>query len=259
MATKSKRASSNPTRTPAKNELQGICNSFEHPRFRQDMFVTGPWRLGSLIGSVDGLAHAGPDQPRTRPADWTQDPMLDTRHDLFQWTRRLIAVRRSCRALRRGETYFRAAHDATGGLLAFSRIFEGNELVVLVNTGDNSIGVSQLFVDAGIHRGKDFKPYINLLNGFEQATIGKLGDGMGLYFPQGYAVRPHSVAIFAAKDRTTAFDQDRQTHLCLDDKADEDGFEEVEEEGGCSAGGGASGLLAPLAIGLALFARRRRR
>lgn len=240
------------------SELQGICTSFEHPRFRQDMFVTGPWRLGSLTPSAAGQAHVGPDRPGARPADWTSDPMLDTRNDLFQFTRRLIAIRRSCRALRRGDTYFRAAHDAPGGLLAFSRIFDGTELVVLVNTGDNAIPVAQIIVDAGLHRGQDFAKYINLLNGFEQGSLGKLGAGMGLYFDAGFALRPHSVAIFAPKDRTTAFDQDRQTQLCSDDKADGEDEEVGDAETGCSAGGSGGGLFAPLALVVLVLAYRRR-
>jgi MYXO-CTERM domain-containing protein len=238
-------------------EIQGICKSFEHTRYRQDMFVTGPFRLGSVVDPIRNLGHIGADQPGPRPASWTTDPMLDRSHDLYRWVRRLVAIRKSCTALRRGETYFRAAHGAPGGLLAFSRIDGDQELMVLVNTGDAAIPVSQLFVDAGIHRGHDFERWRNLMNGFETASLGVLGGGMGLYFANGFTMRPHSVAIFAPERKTTGWNGELEAHLCTDPKFDAE--EPAADDGGCSIGTTGGGSAVPLAALLLVVARRRRR
>jgi glycosidase len=204
----------------SRREVRHVCSSWEHTRYRQDMFVEGPWRLRSLVGSVDGLSHIGFDENRSAPSGWRNDPYLDRDHALYQWVRRLIAVRRSCGALRRGAIYFRAAHGAPGGLLAFSRVLHDREVVVLVNTGDHAIGLEHVTVDASLHRGRDFAVWRNLLNGFETATAGALNGGMGIYFAEGYALPPHSVAVFAPDDRgfgydnVTDYDARVGAHLC---------------------------------------------
>jgi glycosidase len=205
----------------AYNDVEHACLGSHHARYRQDMFITGPWRLRSVVPEIDALAHVGFDhKPRPAPG---ADPYLRTDHELFRHLRRLIAIRKSCRALRRGEIYFRAAHQAAGGLLAFSRVYKGHEMVVLINTGDVPILVSSLHMDALLQAGNDFAEYRNLLNGYEQGAVGDVGLGKGLHFwsvdPRTGAQEPfvlggHAVAIFAAKSNITTYQPDLETHLC---------------------------------------------
>ncbi len=204
----------------ARGEIGNVCNGWEHTRYRQDMFVEGPWRLRSLVSSVDSLAHVGFDQDRDHPSSWTSDPYLNRDHDLYRWTRKLIAIRKSCGALRRGSIYFRAAHGQPGGLLAFSRVLDSREVLVMINTGDSTISPDFMTIDANLHRGRDYAVWRNLLNGYDTATVGALGGGMGLYFGDGYALPAHSMAIFVPDDRgfgydnVTDYDSRVGAHLC---------------------------------------------
>jgi glycosidase len=198
----------------ARSDIDSACNGSDHARYRQDMFLAGPWRLRSVVPQIDALAAIGFGNTGS-PSSWQDDPYLSTSHDLYRYVRRLVAVRKSCAALRRGAIYFRAAHSSPwGGLLAFSRIDGSDEIVVVANSGGASIKLDALHVDAGLHWGKDFTLYRNLLNGFQQATVGKLGTGMGIYFEGGLTVASHSVAIFVKESNVRPYDGGLGTHLC---------------------------------------------
>jgi hypothetical protein len=130
-----------------------------------------------------------------------------------------VGVRKSCRALRYGRIYFRAAHQSSsGGLLAFSRIVDGEEAIVLVNTSYGSIPVNALAVDGAIHSGRDFDRFYNLLNAAEQGTLGKLGGGMGLYLKGGlggeFVLKGHGVAIFVNGKNLAPYDARLGANLC---------------------------------------------
>ncbi len=197
----------------ALQNVKDVCSNWEHTRYRQDMFLEGPWRLGSAVPEVDGLARIGFDDAKT-PANWWDDPYLQRGHNQYQLVRKLAAIRQSCKALRRGNIYFRAAHSSPGqGLLAFSRIYEGSEILVLVNVGDGSISPTSLFVDAG---NQDYTYYKNLLNGYERASTGQMGSGKGLYFLNGFTLGPHSVAIFVPESNVGDWDGNLSAHLCRD-------------------------------------------
>ena len=193
----------------AYEEVLSACRGDDHGRFRQDMFVGGPWRLRSLVPEIDALAGIGKGAWRGT------NPYLNTSHELFRYVRKLVAARKSCKALRRGAVYFRAAHgNSDGGLLAFSRIYEGSEAVVLVNTSGRTIPLTSLYLDAGVNRNAHYHRYRNLLNGLESATVGALGDGIGLYFQEGFAIGGHQVAIFIHEGNVQPYDGELGAHRC---------------------------------------------
>jgi glycosidase len=198
----------------AYGEIKNACTGSDHARYRQDMFLAGPWRLRSVVPAIDALARIGFDGAGA-PASWQSDPYLDRSHNLYRYVRRLLALRRSCRALRQGEVYFRAAHGASGGLLASSRIAGSDELLVVVNTGSKNLTVDALHLDPALNAGKDFSRYTNLLNGYQQGTVGKLGTGMGLHFSGGLTLPPWSVAVFAHESNVTSFDAGLGAHRCV--------------------------------------------
>ena len=198
----------------AHGEVVNVCNGWEHSRYRQDMFVTGPWRLRSLVPQIDALAQIGSGGQ----VPGGNDPYLDTSHHLFRYLRGLLAIRASCKSLRRGAIYFRAAHQSSqGGLLAFSRIYKGDEIVVLVNTSGQSIPVSTLHVDAAINGDRQFQTYRNLLNGYETASVGTLGNGIGLYFTSAsgaFSLGAYQVAVFVHDGNVRPFDAGLGVHRC---------------------------------------------
>lgn len=68
----------------------------------------------------------------------TADSNFDRGHPLYRLIRRLAELRKSQIALRRGATVLRAAGDEPG-LLAFSRLLPGEEVLVLLNTSTNPV------------------------------------------------------------------------------------------------------------------------
>jgi glycosidase len=202
----------------AKSEVQSVCNGWDHERYRQDMWTTGPWKLGSLVPEVNKLAYISGFSSTTPHQDWRTDPYLRTDLAHYKWVRRLVAIRKSCGALRHGNTYFRAAESYNGGILAFSRIdwTSGKELLVIVNTGDFDKHVQSLHIDGSIHQAMDFQQYKNLLNGYETASIGNKGYGKGLYFNGGHGVTipAHSIKIYAHENNVAPYNADLGAHLC---------------------------------------------
>ena len=79
---------------------------------RQDLFVSGPFKLGSLVPQL--AEQAGIVPPGARPyanPEWWRDPMLPRGHLIYTTTRRLLHLRRSCIALRRGYVDRHASED----------------------------------------------------------------------------------------------------------------------------------------------------
>jgi glycosidase len=59
-------------------------------------------------------------------------------HPLYRTIRELVAARKATPALRHGKTVFREGSD-TPGLLAFSRILDGREVLIALNTSPQPI------------------------------------------------------------------------------------------------------------------------
>ena len=197
-----------------KNGVQQICNgdpgSFDgsaHPRYRQDMFVSGPWRLGSVRPEIQKLSHIGlggssqidPTLWLVDPTKWKQDPFLNTTQPLFQYVQRMVAIRKSCAPLRGSVPYFRMAWS-TPGLVGYSRVGGGYEALMVANTdarADHS--VQELVIDASLN-GQAGKRFINLLNPAETGTVVKHDGGTFLNFGGGFNSLRQTLAIFVPED-----------------------------------------------------------
>lgn len=88
-------------------------------------------------GTEQGF-RGGPD-PSNREDMWYSN--FDTTNDTFRFTQRLIRLRRELAPLRRGDVTFRWATEHNGtesdaGLLAFERSYEGESVLVMINTED---------------------------------------------------------------------------------------------------------------------------
>ena len=68
----------------------------------------------------------------------TAQANFNSDHPLYRTIRELVEVRKATPALRHGKTVFRAGSDAPG-LLAFSRILDGREVLVVMNTSTQPI------------------------------------------------------------------------------------------------------------------------
>ena len=203
---------------PERAGVNRIClsdpNSFDdsaHPRHRQDMFVTGPWRLGSVRPEIQRLAHIGiggdlpidPSAWMNDPSRWKLDPFLNTTHPLFQYVQRLVSLRKSCAPLRGGVPRFRMAGSAPG-LLGYSRLGGGYEALVIANTDANQDHlVRELVIDNQLN-GQTGRRFVNLLNPADSGTVVKRGGATFLNFGNGFNSLRQTVAIFVPEDHVAA-------------------------------------------------------
>lgn len=205
-----------------RNQLEGVCRdtSYDnHTRYRQDMFITGPWRLGSIVRSsnlaydVNHLAHIG-YQPGVKAPAVNNDPYLNTKHDLYNYMRKLIAIRKSCSALSGSVPYFRVANKESG-LLAFSRVSGSSEALVVLNSSGKTFDITDLKITPEVNGANFNKSYVNLLNAKERGTVVHGWDESPHLSFKGYQVLPHSVAIFVLEDNMQPFNKDLDTYLCI--------------------------------------------
>ena len=96
------------------------------PQNREDMFADGQYKSGSSAGDK-----------------------FDASSPAFRFLRALAGLRRALPALRRGEQYARYSDPDGAGVYAFSRIHEGQEVLVVLNTSGSSRS-ADMWVDAGI-------------------------------------------------------------------------------------------------------------
>ena len=118
-------------------------------------------------GDEQGFAGDGGDQDArqdmfaSRVASYNDDPLVGsgrttatanygTDGPLFRTIARLAKLRADDPALRRGEMRIRHAGDAPG-LFAFSRVLDGHETLVAINTGDTPVDAQVLVESASRH------------------------------------------------------------------------------------------------------------
>ena len=113
---------------------QGFAGDGGDQDAREDMFPskTAVYNDNSLVGSSATTAQSN----------------FDRDHALYRLIRQLADIRLSTEPLRRGATVLRAASDEPG-LLAFSRILDGREVLVALNTSNQPISANvQVEVDS---------------------------------------------------------------------------------------------------------------
>ncbi|HEY0164058.1 MAG TPA: alpha-amylase family glycosyl hydrolase [Sphingomicrobium sp.] len=115
---------------------QGFAGDGGDQDAREDMFSshTAVYNDNDLIGTAATTATSN----------------FDVQHPLYRLIRQLSSVRQREPALRRGATILRAAGDAPG-LLAFSRVLDGREVLVAINTSTAPI-TSNVVVGTGATR-----------------------------------------------------------------------------------------------------------
>ena len=190
--------------TETQKELKQICNDdgfSNHGRYRQDMFINGVFRLGSVVPEINALAGIG---RKSIAADagtaggTSSDPYLNTGHSMFQHAAKLIDIRKTCKPLTEGGIYFRAvdktAGDKGGGFFAFSRVAGGDEVLILINSSNAGRSVSKLIIDKNLHNDQLGHKFINLIDMKTRAVV--TDSGGVLEFENGYNLAPQSVAVF---------------------------------------------------------------
>ena len=91
-----------------------------------------------------------PDQSRHDPDIVAFDP------DLFAWYKRFIALRKQYKSIRHG-SYTTLLTDDTKKLYAFSRKYGNEEIIVIVNRGNQAVSLSPGFLQTGKYKDVDSK------------------------------------------------------------------------------------------------------
>jgi glycosidase len=112
-------------------------------------------------GTEQGLHGRGTSDQAVREALWGKDNPFDQSHEFYTAIREVARVRSEQPALRYGRQYFRAISGNgvefglspfPGGVLAFSRILNETEVVVLANTDSGQPFEGEVIVDAFLNR-----------------------------------------------------------------------------------------------------------
>ncbi|HKE41091.1 MAG TPA: alpha-amylase family glycosyl hydrolase [Casimicrobiaceae bacterium] len=111
-------------------------------------------------GTEQGLHGSGDSDENVREALWGQPQAFDETHPFYVMIQRLVEVRRQQPALRYGRFYFRpisgngfefGVSPFAGGVLAFSRILNDQEVLVVANTNTQVAFAGWVLVDSSLN------------------------------------------------------------------------------------------------------------
>jgi glycosidase len=143
-------------------------SSDDAPRRFEDQLTLGIGCLFALqgipclyYGTEQGLHGRGNGDAAVREALWGKPNAFDDQQDLYRTVNRLAAVRREQPALRYGRQYFRPVSSRQGlefgispfapGVLAFSRILNEQEIVVVANCNTEAGWTGDVIVDFSLN------------------------------------------------------------------------------------------------------------
>lgn len=191
----------------------------EHPDAlkRQDMFMGGPWRLGSSVPEVDRTARIS-NASWAASGAWRDDAMLPRGHAMYQLTRKLALLRRSCPALSEGATVFHASTSAKCGFFAFSRFIasaeadqHSDEVIMLINPGAGRLPLEQLPLKGPVKR-TEGQMFVNVLNTAQKAKVQFQSGQPHLMFPE--TTLEVGAMIFVAEGSHLPFNETLGIALC---------------------------------------------
>jgi len=196
--------------------IKSSCSGGGDARKRQDMFMSGPYRLKSAIDKINNLAYIGKAAQVT--STWDVDPMLSRDHYLYQLTRKMILTRNSCGTLIWGSTAFRSMGTNIEDFVAFSRLDLSREMLVLINPKGVGISVNQVQIDNTLNFNMAGQKYYNL---FDQTKYGYIGYSNGqayLYLNNESGacnLGSYSIGIYIHEKFRGTFNTVTQSHMCL--------------------------------------------
>jgi len=196
-------------------EIQQACAKPSDSTYRQSMFLGAGWRLSSAIASIDAMSFIGPTSPPpAQPYIWQSDAFLNRSHTIYTVAKALAHVRRSCSALVHGNTYYRSASTSQAGM-AFSRIYQTSEIVVLVNPSSVDWGVpdGEIVLDASINIAGAV--YVDVLDPTGSRNASVTVDGHGARLLIKWLVYAHTSVILVNQRNLRPFDSGLQASLCV--------------------------------------------
>jgi len=196
--------------------IKQACTWEGDGRKRQDMFMSGPYRLQSAIPKISSLAQIGTYSQQTFA--WNADPMLARDHYLYQMVRKMIQTRNSCGTLLWGSTHYRSMGNYNDDFMAFSRLDGTREMLILINPKPFGIQIDSVPIDNTINFNMNGQQYVNL---FDATKIGYIGYSFGqayLYLNGGSGANQlgsRSVNIYIHKKFVGPYNGVTQSYMCL--------------------------------------------
>lgn len=203
---------------------------FSDPHKRQDMFMGGPWQLGSAIPNTEKHMYVGPAREemvsKHNKVPWQHDKMLPRRHDIYRTARGLGKLRETCSVLINGQMQLHNLKNNLGGFFSFSRLMFGHvpktgapgvEAVVIVQMLRGQVeGLEKTEIDKTINP-HDGKRYVNVFDTSEVAVTRLEGGKAYLVFdgPRNI-LHKDGGAIFMHEDLLSQFDDDFGVAPCSD-------------------------------------------
>jgi len=182
---------------------------------RQDMFASGPWRLGSAVPEMQSMAYIGNSTVKVS-TPWQQDPMLPRDHDVYISIRRMTHVRASCPALARGEIEWSVASETSCGVMAFSRFIEGDDggdIFVIINPGGGGAADLDRVTSTRLRSRNGDARYVNVFRPSDVARMDNSSDTLALVL-ENPRTDAGETRIFVREDRLKAFDSALGVALC---------------------------------------------
>jgi len=111
-------------------------------------------------GTEQGLHGSGDSDQNVREALWGKPQAFDLNHPFYATIQRITRVRNQQAALRYGRFYFRpisgngvqfGVSKFVAGVLAFSRVLNDKEVVVIANTNTQAVFVGSVIVDSNLN------------------------------------------------------------------------------------------------------------
>ena len=179
---------------------------------RQDMFM-GPWRLGSAVSSIDSLSYVG--RVDDQKVEWRSDPFLKTDHEMYKEIKAMNWLRKSCSSLREGAQYFRYGGLTTNnwGVFGYSRIYNGDEIVVIMNdSDDDSVTQPNIMVDGSINPVES--KFVNVRNKYDQGVVKKLPDGSNVLMFNDVKMPSNGYKIYVKEENLGGWNDSIESFTC---------------------------------------------
>jgi len=150
---------------------------------------------------------------------------LPRNHTMFRHTRKMVALRRSCPALKAGTTVWHEAMSMPCGFMAYSRVLPeqaATEVIVLINSGGGGdIAWNMLPLNDTIER-SDGDWYVNVMNTSQRAQVQISQDGVWHLTWNGTSIPAGSSMVFVPEDQHLPFNDTLGIALCKGDSLMED-------------------------------------
>ena len=216
--------------------IPNFVDNHDTPRFLAFGHVEALKQALTVVFTIPGIPiiYQGTEQaqPETRMAMFkgghrNAEGSFDPESELFRHVQSLAALRTGNRVLTRGDLQVLAAEAAGPGLFAYRREYQGDVAVVLLNSADHSIVVSEL--DVGVAAGTAFDTLFDL--GYDEPVSTNGNGNLSMTLPA------RAVLVLRPTTESTTVAESGAVGISIDPLESNDAFTQDFELTGSVDGG----------------------